>query len=199
MTELTSDAPAQPEPSTAPSEPHEEGIGASTVAIGLVLVMAGAALFAGQLLGIGIEDIGWPFFVIATGVVILLVGLVMVGEQGMVIGGTVVTTVGLVLLYQNNTGRWESWAYAWALVGPAASGLGLLLWGLRSGNSSDVRNGTWGLLGGLGLFAVGYLFFEGVIGIGGDPLNLPEWVLPVVVIGIGVVVLGRGLFERRSA
>ena len=34
----------------------------------------------------------------------------------------VVTTVGLVLLYQNTTGRWESWAYAWALVGPAASG-----------------------------------------------------------------------------
>ena len=117
----------------------------------------------------------------------------------MVIGGTVVTTVGLVLLYQDQTGRWESWAYAWALVGPAASGLGLVLWGLRSGNGGDVRNGTWGLLGGLAIFGVGFLFFEGLIGIGGDQLAIPEWLLPVVVIAIGVVVLLRGVLQRREA
>ena len=111
----------------------------------------------------------------------------------MVIGGAITTTVGLVLLYQDQTGRWESWAYAWALVGPAASGLGLALWGVRSGNGSDLRNGTWGLAGGLGIFAIGFLFLEGVIGIGGDRLALPEWLLPVAVIGIGVVVLGRAM------
>jgi hypothetical protein len=171
----------------------------STMAIGLVLVLIGAALFAGQLFDVGIDDIGWPFFVIAAGVAVLVIGLLVANEQGMVIGGTVATTVGLVLLYQNNTGRWESWAYAWALVGPAASGLGLALWGARSGNGSDIRNGTWGMLGGLAFFVVGFLFFEGVIGIGGDRLALPEWVLPVAVIGIGVVVLGRGLLERREA
>jgi hypothetical protein len=170
----------------------------STMAIGLVLVLIGAALFAGQLFDVGIDDIGWPFFVIAAGVAVLVIGLAVANEQGMVIGGTITTTVGLVLLYQNNTGRWESWAYAWALVGPAASGLGLALWGIRSGNGSDVRNGTWGLLGGLAIFVVGFLFFEGVIGIGGDRLSLPGWLLPVAVIGIGVVVLGRGLMERRE-
>ena len=111
----------------APERPSEGG--APTVAIGLVLVVVGAILFAGQVAGIGIEDIGWPFFVIAAGIAILLIGLVVANEQGMVIGGTVVTTVGLVLFYQDQTGRWESWAYAWALVGPAASGLGLVPWG----------------------------------------------------------------------
>jgi hypothetical protein len=201
--------PSEPEPaptdpdaaavSTEPPERRGEGAGMSAVAIGLVLIVIGAILFAGQLLDIGIEDVGWPFFVVAIGVVILVIGLVVANEQGMVIGGTVVTTVGLVLLYQNETGRYETWAYAWALVGPAASGLGLVLWGARSGNANDVRNGTWGLLGGLGLFVIGFLFFEGVIGIGGDRLDLPEWLLPVVVIGIGVVILGRGLFERREA
>ncbi len=135
---------------------------------------------------------------IATGLAILLIGLLVANEQGMVIGGTIVTTVGLVLFYQDQTGRWESWAYAWALVGPAASGLGLALWGVRSGSVSDLRNGTWGLLGGLALFAVGFLFFEGVIGIGGERLALPEWLLPVAVIGIGVVVLFRGMLERRE-
>jgi hypothetical protein len=188
-----------PEAQATPPERTCEEPGMSTLAVGLVLILIGAVLFAGQLLDIGIEDIGWPFFVIAAGVAVLVIGLVIAGEQGMVIGGTIATAVGLVLLYQNNTGRWESWAYAWALVGPAASGLGLALWGVRSGNATDVRNGTWGLLGGLGLFVIGFLFFEGVIGIGGDRLNLPEWLLPVAVIGIGVVVLGRGLLERREA
>ncbi len=110
----------------APTPPERsDGPGISTVAIGLVLILIGAALFAAQMLGIGIEDIGWPFLVIAAGVAILVIGLVVMNEQGMVIGGTVVTTLGLVLLFQDRTGRWESWAYAWALVGPAASGLGL--------------------------------------------------------------------------
>lgn len=169
------------------------------MAIGLILVLVGAALFAGQLLGIGIEDVGWPFFVVAAGVAIFVIGLVIADEQGMVIGGAITTTVGLVLLYQDQTGRWESWAYAWALVGPAASGLGLGVWGLRSGNGGDLRNGTWGLLGGLAMFAIGFLFFEGVIGIGGDRLALPEWLLPVAVIGIGLVVLGRAVLERRDS
>jgi len=82
---------------------------------------------------------------------------------------------------------------------PAATGLGLALWGLRSRNAADLRNGMWGVLGGVAIFAVGFLFFEGVIGIGGDRLALPEWLLPVAVIGIGLVVLGRGLLERRDA
>jgi hypothetical protein len=187
-----------PESQAKPPDRTDEGPGMSALAVGLVLILIGAVLFVGQLLDIGIEDVGWPFFVIAAGVAVLVIGLVVASDQGMVIGGTIATTVGLVLLYQNSTGRWESWAYAWALVGPAASGLGLALWGARSGDAADVRNGTWGLLGGLGLFAVGFLFFEGVIGIGGDRLNLPEWLLPVAVIAIGVVILGRGLLERRE-
>ncbi|MGH2382020.1 MAG: hypothetical protein ACRDG7_12480, partial [Candidatus Limnocylindria bacterium] len=59
--------------------------------------------------------------------------------------------------------------------------------------------GTWGLLGGLAMFAIGFLFFEGVIGIGGERLALPEWLLPVAVIGIGLVVLGRAVLERSEA
>lgn len=55
------------------------------MAIGVVLVLVGAALLAGQLLGIGIEDIGWPFFVIAVGAVLLLVGLIVMDDQGVVL------------------------------------------------------------------------------------------------------------------
>ena len=168
----------------------------SALVLGALLVLGGLLLLAGQLLDFDLGALGWPAIVVGVGLVILVLGLVVSHEQGMVIGGTVVTTVGLVLFYQDQTGRWESWAYAWALVGPAASGLGMMLWGLRSGNGSEVRNGTWALLSGLGLFAVGFLFFEGIIGISGERLPVAEWVLPALVIGIGVIVLGRGLLSR---
>ncbi|HEX7172122.1 MAG TPA: hypothetical protein VF365_05875 [Candidatus Limnocylindria bacterium] len=181
-----------------PSAPERSATssGPPGVAVGAILVIIGGILLAGQVLDFGIGDLGWPLIIVAIGVALLLIGLVVAGESGMVVGGAVVTTVGLVLLYQNQTGHWESWAYAWALVGPAASGLGLAIWGIRSGNARDVRNGTWGMLGGLGFFAVGYLFFEGVIGISGQRLPLPEWVLPALVIGIGVVILVRGMLQR---
>ena len=183
-----------PEPSSTATTTRDSG--PSGVAIGAILVIVGAILLGGQLLDIGIGDFGWPLIIVAVGVALLLIGLVVVNQSGMVVGGTVVTTVGLVLLYQNQTGHWESWAYAWALVGPAASGLGLAIWGIRSGDGKDVRNGTWGFLGGLAFYAVGLLFFEGVIGISGERLPLQEWVLPAVVIGIGVVILIRGLLQR---
>jgi hypothetical protein len=192
------DTTATDPPADQPPPPRDEAGAGSAIGLGVALLLIGAALFIGQLLDIGIDDVGWPAIVIGIGLVILVLGLVVNREEGMVIGGTVVTTVGLVLLYQNNTGRWESWAYAWALVGPAASGLGMTLWGIRSGDTTQIRNGTWALLGGLGLFVVGFLFFEGVIGIGGEPIPLPEWLLPVVVIGIGAVILARGIFERRT-
>ena len=195
MTDSSATEPIVDEP---PPAPAGDSTATPAIGLGVALLLIGVLLFVGQIFDIGINDVGWPAIVIGIGVVILVLGLFVNREQGMVIGGTVVTTVGLVLLYQNTTGRWESWAYAWALVGPAASGLGMVLWGIRSADPAEIRNGTWALLGGLGIFLVGFLFFEGVIGISGEPLPLPEWVLPAVVIAIGVVVLARGIFQRRE-
>jgi len=180
-----------PERSASPSGPPALAIGAILVVIGLILLVAQLADFA-------LGDLGWPFWIVAVGAVLLALGLTVVGEKGLVIGGTVVTTIGLILLYQDSTGHWESWAYAWALI-PAASGLGLALWGIRSGSFSDIRAGTWGLLGGLAFFAVAFLFFEGIIGLSGDRLPIADWVLPVVVIGIGLVLLARGLMQREPS
>lgn len=183
--------------SSRPEQPSSSSAGPA-LGVGAILIIVGILLFAGQALDIGFGDLGWPVWIIAVGAAILLTGLLVTREEGMVVGGTVVTTVGLVLFYQNATGLWATWAYAWALVGPAAGGLGMVLWGLRNSNGRDVRNGFWALLGGLAMFLVGYLFFEGVVGLSGDRLPLPDWVLPVVVIGIGVVVLGRGLLQRSE-
>lgn len=168
--------------------------GTGTAVLGAILIVTGIIFLIGQQFELDWGAEAWPFYVIAPGVVLLALGLAQPGASGLTIAGSIVSIVGLVLLYQNLTGHWESWAYAWALVGPGGSGVGMLLHGTRSRNARMARDGFWQVVTALGLFAAGLVFFEGLIGISGDRWNLPEWALPVVIIGLGVLVLVRALF-----
>jgi hypothetical protein len=182
-----------------PIQPPGERSGSQGAALlGAALIVLGLIFFAGQQLNFDIGAAAWPFYVIAPGLALVTLGLTQRRGSGLTIAGSVVTMVGLVLLYQNATDRFESWAYAWALVGPGGSGIGMLLYGTRSGDRKMARDGFWTILTAVGLFAVGLVFFEGIIGISGERLPLPNWVLPVAVIVIGVLVLLRGLTFRAA-
>lgn len=182
---------------TQPTQPPQTRSGSPGAAVlGGILIVLGLIFFAGNQLNIDIGEATWPLYVIAPGVALVTLGLTQRHGSGLTIFGSIVTMVGLVLLYQNATDHWESWAYAWALVGPGGSGIGMLLYGTRSGDRKMARDGFWTILVAAGIFGVGLLFFEGILGISGDRLPLPEWVLPVAVIGIGVLVLLRGLTFR---
>jgi hypothetical protein len=159
--------------------------------LGLVLIGIGVLFFAGQYLEIDWGRASWPFYVIVPGVILAAIGLSQRGGVGMTIAGSIITIVGLILLYQNTTDHWESWAYAWALVGPGGSGIGMLLHGIRTGSGRMMREGFWQVVTAAGLFIAGYLFFEGVIGISGQKLPLPDWLLPAVIIVLGVALLIR--------
>ena len=176
--------------------PEQRPASRGTAALGGILIVLGLVFFASQQLNIDIGDATWPFYVIAPGVAMAAFGLTQRGGSGLTIAGSIVTMVGLVLLYQNATDHWESWAYFWALVGPGGSGVGMLLYGTRSADSKMARDGFFTILSAVGLFAVGFVFFEGIIGISGERLPLPSWSLPVAVIVIGVLVLLRGLTYR---
>lgn len=189
-----SERPSAPETPAGIAHPSNRG----AAILGVILVVVGIAFFVGQYFDLAWGDIGWPLYVIVPGLVMLVFGLSQSHAPGLTIAGTIVTSVGLVLFYQNATDHWESWAYAWALVGPAASGLGMVLHGLRFGNGKLVREGFWPIVTGVALFAVGFIFFEGVIGLSGDRWNLAEWVMPVIVIGLGVLILGRALLSRGA-
>jgi len=198
-------APPSPQPPSAPPPPvagtpaWPEHRGTSGTAIlGLLLIALGGVFLIGQWAELDWGAATWPFYVIAPGVALAAIGLTQRNGSGLTTAGCIVTIVGLVLLYQNATDHWESWAYAWALVGPGGSGLGMLLYGVRSGNGKMARDGFWQIVIAIGLFVAGYLFFEGVIGISGRPLPLPGWVLPAVIIVLGVVVLIRGVTSGRS-
>lgn len=182
-----------------PSQPQRTRPGSAGAAVlGALLIMLGLIFLAGQEFNIDFGTAAWPLYVIAPGVALAALGLTQRRGSGLTIAGSVVTVTGLVLLYQNATDHWESWAYAWALVAPGGSGLGMLLYGTRSGDRQMARNGFWTILGAIGLFFVGLVFFEGIIGISGKPLALPRWALPVAVVAIGVVVLLRGLTFREQ-
>jgi len=156
--------------------------------LGGLLVLIGAILLIGQFVRIDIGHYGWPFFVIAPGVLLIVVGLAARGavSEGLAITGSIIAVSGLILLYQNSTDHFESWAYAWALVFPGAIGVGMILYGLTAGRPGNLRAGTR-LLGIAGvLFLLGAAFFEGVIGIGGYQFNQTAG----MAVGALIVVLG---------
>ena len=159
----------------------------STV-LGGLLVLIGAILLIGQFVRIDIGHYGWPFFVIAPGVLLIVVALTARGavSEGLAIAGSIIAVSGLILLYQNSTDHFESWAYAWALVFPGSIGLGMILYGLTAGRPGNVRAGTR-LVGIAGvLFLLGAAFFEGVIGIGGYQLDRTAG----LAVGALIIVLG---------
>ena len=159
----------------------------STV-LGGLLVLIGAILLIGQFVRVDIGHYGWPFFVIAPGVLLIVVALTARGavSEGLAIAGSIIAVSGLILLYQNSTDHFESWAYAWALVFPGSIGLGMILYGLTAGRPGNVRAGTR-LVGIAGvLFLLGATFFEGVIGIGGYQLDRTAG----LAVGALIIVLG---------
>jgi hypothetical protein len=170
-----------------------------SIVLGGLLVLIGAILLAGQFVRVDVGHYGWPFFVIAPGVLILFVALTARGalSEGLAIFGSIVTVSGLILLVQDATDHYESWAYAWTLVVPGAIGLGMVLYGLTAHRDGNVRSGTRLLGIALVLFLLGAAFFEGIIGIGGYHLdNRAGVALGVLIIAVGALMLLGNLTSR---
>jgi hypothetical protein len=171
----------------------------STV-IGGLLILIGAILLAGNVVRVDLGRYGWPLFVIAPGILLIVVALTASGfvREGLAIAGSIVTVTGLILLYQNATDHFESWAYAWALVFPAAVGAGMIIYGIAAQRPGNVRAGTRLVAIGVVLFLLGAAFFEGVIGLGGYEFTRPSGaVVGGVIILLGAVLLAVNLASRR--
>jgi hypothetical protein len=166
------------------------------VAGGLVLVGVGVvALLARQT---GLEfgtliDAGWPLFVIVPGVVLLGAAFVPSPPDGLgfAVAGSVVTTVGAILLYQQTSGNWESWAYMWALI-PLAAGLGISVYGARTGDPTTAGAGIRLAAIAGALFLAGSWYFTTVFETGESPIDIQAW-WPVLVVGVGALVLARAV------
>lgn len=165
-------------------------------AAGLVLLAVGGVALAARQAGVelgSLVDGGWPLFIIVPGVALLAAAFVPAPPDGLgfAIAGSIVTTVGAILLYQQTSGNWESWAYAWALI-PLAAGSGMSVYGLLTGHRDIAGTGVrLAVVAGL-LFLIGTWYFNAVFETGRTPIDIGTW-WPVVVLGIGLLVLGRAL------
>jgi hypothetical protein len=165
------------------------------VMAGVVLVVAGGLVLvarqAGLELGTFVGDSGWPLFITVPGVALLVAAFVPTPPDGLgfAVAGSVVTTVGLILLYQETTENWESWAYVWALI-PMAAGIGITGYGLLTGHRDIAATGVRLATVAGALFLVGAWYFNAVFETGRNPIDIGAW-WPVVAIGIGALVLGR--------
>jgi hypothetical protein len=128
----------------------------------------------------------WPLIVVAVGVFLLVMG-VLVKAPDMAVPAVIVGGIGGLLYWQNATGNWESWAYAWTLI-PGFVGVGTLLGGLLNGTLRQ-RLG-----GGLVLIFISLVMFA-IFGswLGGLDLLGPYW--PVLLILLGILILVRPLLR----
>lgn len=164
----------------------------SSLAAGLVLILVGVAFLIAQFVPqyfdwINWED-AWPLFIVAFGVFLLLIGI-LTGTPGLAVPACIFVGIGGLLFWQNATGNWESWAYAWTLI-PGFVGVGVILSGLLSGQASHgFREGGRTIIVSAVLFAV----FGSFLGGG----RIFEWVFPVIAIGGGVILLLQNLLARK--
>lgn len=163
----------------------------SNIGAAVTLILIGVWFLAVELFP-GLKAIAysrgfWPIPIIGIGVLLGLIALFTWTPQ-MFIPACVVGGVGALLYYQNSTGDWDSWAYAWALI-PGFVGVGLILAGLFGRKPAEMTAGLWQLAVSMILFMVFGSF------LGGPALLGKYW--PVGLILIGLLVLVRG-FTRRS-
>lgn len=177
----------------------------SGIVVGLLLIGAGAVLLAvntfNMVLPFDLGRVGWPVFVIAPGLALLVIGLITAGEAGtgLAVAGGIVATIGLILAYQSSTDHWTSWAYAWALIAPTSVGASMLLWGIFHGRGDVARQGLSALGVGIVLFIIGFAFIEGVLHLGGERGLAPlgRQALPIALIAAGVLVVLSRLWPTR--
>jgi hypothetical protein len=156
---------------------------------GAILIIIGLAVLVGRQLAFAVDWQVWP---IVVGIAIFVVAVVVGGNSGsgLAVLGGIVTMVGVVLAVQRETGMYASWAYAWALVAPGGVGLGLLLYGLLTGQPQHVRGGFGALVAGIALFLVFFLFFESVLGLDtGIDEQVVAVIVPSAIVGLGLLIV----------
>ncbi len=152
--------------------------------LGFSLISLGIMLLLDQILAIRILKVLWPFFIIIPGVA-FFIAMVTGGSErgGLAIPASILTTLGVLLLYQAITDHWESWAYAWSLIFPTAVGAGIALYGARTMSPALQKTGMGFIKVGFVIFLSAGIFFEMFLNISNSPFNRISWSIIMVLAG----------------
>jgi hypothetical protein len=154
---------------------------------GTLLIAFGLLALAGQLFRGFNWGFLWPFIVIGFGVLFFVA--MFAGGKGsaaFAIPGSIISGVGLVLLFQNITRHWESMSYFWTLI-IMFVGVGIYIMGWYSGDEGQRKSGMGVMKVGLILFVIFGAFFEMIFG------SFGGMIFPILLI-----VLGGYLILTRS-
>jgi hypothetical protein len=168
------------------------GADSGPLVFGLLLIVAGGAFLASNVVGFDIGSTGWPAYIIVPGLFLMVLGLAIRSEGGLgaAIPGGLLLSTGLLLGFQDATNTYSSWSYAWALIAPGSVGATLFLFGLTHGRLDLIDSGLRTAAVGLGLFIGFGLFFENVIGLnegrGGQTLRDA---MPFLAVAMGVAIV----------
>lgn len=161
---------------------------------GTILILFGLMALASQVFRFVDWGFLWPFAIIGFGALFFIA--MFAGGKGaaaFAIPGSIISGIGLVLLFQNLTDRWESMSYFWTLI-VMFVGVGIYIMGWYGGDENQRRSG-WGVMKvGFILFIIFGAFFEILIF-----SSFNNIVFPVLLILLGAyLVLSRsGLFGAR--
>ncbi len=134
----------------------------------------------------------WPLAIVVMGG-LFFAGMFFGGRSvsGLAIPGSIVGGIGLLLLYQNLTGHWESWAYSWALI-VIFVGIGIYLSGIYGQSEGQRRAGVNLMKIGLILFVVFGAFFEMIFSMDRS-LGFRGVLFPALLIVLGLYLIVRRL------
>jgi hypothetical protein len=164
----------------------------SNLTLGVILVVLGAVFIAANIIPsfhfLLNQVNSWPMIIEAVALGLLLLGLV-IGVPDMAVPATIVGGIGGILWWQNLTGNWASWAYAWALI-PGFVGVGMLLAKVLGGKDRyNVGSALSAIVSSLVMFVIFGAFFGGFTWMG------PYW--PLLLIAAGLLVGIRSFFYRK--
>lgn len=165
-----------------------------TLYIGALLVTAGIYFLlvnlAGPSLGLGWAEL-WPGF-LALGALAFYLPILIWWERReglswLAVPGSILLVNAAICYYNALTGDWDAWAYLWALE-PLSVGLGLSLTWLAGPRNPGLLTAA-AVIAGVGLFL--FSIFGVAFGTG-----LARVVAPIVLIGLGLLLLARGVLPR---
>jgi hypothetical protein len=167
----------------------------STLIFGAILIAVGVLLLVGRVFDWGSLGFVWPVIVMGAGL-IFFIGMVLAGKSAgpLAVPGSIITTIGLILLLQNLLGWWETWSYAWGLV-ISAVGVGLVIYGAWS-DIPELRKRGWEVARvGLILFVIFGAIFELLFSFGQVTNRGGQLFWAGVLILVGLVQLGLRIFR----
>lgn len=136
----------------------------------------------------------WPLFIVGFGA-LFFIAMFAMGKSGagFAVPGTIIGGIGLILLYQSITDRWQSMSYFWALI-VFFVGLGIYIMGQYGEDANQKQSGMKVMKIGIVLFIIFGIFFEALFS------SLNSLIFPILLILLGgyLVISRSGLFRRKQ-